>query len=86
MTRNTAAFGQTATADGAFCPTGALETFLWRKQEIDILLERLRGLSEDHFGASPDDIDWSHVGTLTLYRDRLRDLADAASGEGEYAQ
>lgn len=86
MTRNTAASGQTPTADGALHPKDALEAFLSRKQEIDTLLERLRGLSEDHFGASPDDIDWSHAGTLTLYRDRLRDLVDAASGEGEYAQ
>jgi hypothetical protein len=41
-------------------------------------------LSDDHFGVSPDDINWGHVGTLTHYAELLKRIADAAFKEGEH--
>ncbi|GGB64225.1 hypothetical protein GCM10011316_40050 [Roseibium aquae] len=42
----------------------ALSAFISRKAELDGLLERLAALSADHFGVSPDDVHWGHVGTV----------------------
>ncbi|KAA5804107.1 hypothetical protein F1654_07215 [Alkalicaulis satelles] len=67
-------------------PAGAaLDAFIAVRSEIDAMLERLRALSDDHFNTCPDEISWGHVGTITGYRDRLREIADSAFGEGEYA-
>ena len=64
----------------------ALDAFLAAKAEIDTMLARLAALSDDHFEASPDEITWGHVGTLNHYRDRLREISDAAFKEGEHAE
>ncbi|KGJ07168.1 hypothetical protein IC63_09460 [Paracoccus sphaerophysae] len=61
----------------------ALAAFVAQKAEIDEMLARLQALSDDHFGAHPDEIDWGHVGTLNHYRARLREIADMAFGEGD---
>ena len=63
----------------------ALATFMSRKAEIDTMLTRLQALSDDHFNASPDDIDWGDVGTLAHYASKLREITDSAFSEGEYA-
>ena len=60
--------------------------FIARKAEIDTMLERLAALSADHFDTSPDEINWGHVGTLNHYRDRLREISDAAFREGEFSE
>ena len=49
------------------------------------MLARLVALSDDHFNTNPDAINWGDVGTLTHYRDRLREITDSAFSEGEYA-
>ena len=64
----------------------ALEAFVTRKREIDAMLERLNALSDDHFNCAPDDVDWSHVGTLVRYANILKQITDAAFNEGEYAE
>jgi hypothetical protein len=63
----------------------ALDAFLAHKAEIDTMLDRLKARSDDHFGYSPDDIDWGHVGTVAHYAELLRKITDAAFKEGEYA-
>ena len=63
----------------------ALAAFVARKAEIDAMLARLQSLSENHFGAHPDKVDWSHVGDLGRYRELLRQITDIAFGEGECA-
>ncbi|KGJ20608.1 hypothetical protein [Paracoccus sanguinis] len=63
----------------------ALDAFLAAKIEIDALLARLVAHSADHFGYSPDEVDWGHVGTLDYYRARLREITDMAFREGEHA-
>ena len=42
----------------------AVSEFIGRKAEFDALLEKLAALSDDHFGVSPDDVHWGHVGTV----------------------
>ncbi len=64
----------------------AIEAFIVRKTEIDAMLERLTNLSNEHFGISPDEINWSHVGTLAHYAELLKRITDSAFKEGEYAE
>ena len=63
----------------------ALDAFIASKAEIDTMLNRLQALSDEHFGFSPDDINWGHVGTLTHYAELLKRITDAAFKEGEHA-
>lgn len=63
----------------------ALDAFIAAKIEIDGMLARLVAHSADHFGYSPDEVNWGHVGTLDHYRDRLREITDMAFREGEHA-
>ena len=64
----------------------AIATFMARKTEIDSQLTRLQALSAKHFNASPDDVNWGHVGDLARYVELLRQITDAAFKEGEYAE
>jgi hypothetical protein len=63
----------------------ALAAFVSKKAAIDAMLARLQALSDDHFGYSPDDIDWGHVGTLEHYAELLECITDSAFKEGEHA-
>jgi hypothetical protein len=60
----------------------ALDAFIAAKSEIDMLLADLAALSADHFHASPDEITWGHAGTANHIRDRLREVASFAKGNG----
>ena len=64
----------------------ALDAYIARKAEIDTMLERLKALSDDHFGIAPDQIHWGHVGTLTHYAELLKRITDNAFKEGEHAE
>jgi hypothetical protein len=63
----------------------ALDAFIAAKAEIDALLARLAAHGADHFGYSPDEVNWGHVGTLGHYRARLREIIGMAFREGEHA-
>ena len=63
----------------------ALAAFIEKKAEIDTMLARLQRLSDDHFDALPDEINWGHVGTLEHYASLLKRITDSAFGEGEFA-
>ena len=62
-----------------------LDAFMTTKLQIDAMLERLKGLSDDHFETHPDEINWGHVGTLNHYVSLLRQITDSAFKEGEHA-
>ena len=64
----------------------ALAAFTARKAEIDAMLARLQVLSDDHFNAHPDEINWGHVGTLEHYASLLKRITDSAFAEGEHAE
>jgi hypothetical protein len=64
----------------------ALAAFVSKKAEIDAMLTRLQALSDDHFGYAPEDVTWSHVGTLEHYAELLKRIADSAFKEGEHAE
>ena len=64
----------------------ALAVFVSKKTEFDAMLTRLQALSDDHFGYSPDDIRWDHVGTLGYYAELLKRVTDSAFNEGEHAE
>ena len=63
----------------------ALAAFVSKKAEIDAMLTRLQALSDDHFGYSPDEISWDHVGTLGYHAELLKRVTDSAFKEGEHA-
>jgi hypothetical protein len=63
----------------------ALAAFESRKAEIDTMLVRLQALGADHFGYSPDEITWAHVGTVEHFADLLKRITDTAFNEGEHA-
>ena len=63
----------------------ALAAFVSKKAEIDAMLTRLQALSDDHFGYAPDDVTWSHVGTLEHYAELLKRITDSAFQEGDHA-
>ena len=64
----------------------ALAAFVSKKAEIDAMLTRLQALSNDHFGYSPDEITWAHLGTLGHYAELLKRVTDSAFKEGEHAE
>ena len=64
----------------------ALNAFIARKAEIDTMLARLQVLSDDHFNAHPDEVNWGDVGTLEHYAGLLKRITDSAFREGEYAE
>lgn len=64
----------------------ALDAFIAKKAEIDTMLARLKALSDDHFNAAPDDVNWGHVGTLSDYATLLKRITDSAFKEGEHAE
>jgi hypothetical protein len=63
----------------------ALEAFLAAKAGIDRNLARLKALSDDHFEADPEALNWGHVGDLQRLLAGLQDLTDRVGREGEYA-
>ncbi len=63
----------------------ALAAFMARKAEIDTMLARIQGLSDEHFEANPDEIHWGHVGDLADISKNLREICDRAFQEGEYS-
>jgi hypothetical protein len=63
----------------------ALAAFVSKKAEIDAMLARLQAHSDDHFGYSPEDVTWAHVGTLEDYADLLKRITGSAFQEGEHA-
>jgi hypothetical protein len=63
----------------------AVDAFMAAKAQIDAMLERLKALSDDHFEAHPDKINWGDVGTLNHYASLLRQITDVAFREGEDA-
>ena len=65
--------------------TKALAAFMAKKQEIDAMLARIAGNSDDHFGVMPDDVSWGHLGTLEDYAALLKRITDIAFREGEHA-
>ena len=63
----------------------ALAAFVTRKAEIDAMLERLAGVSDDHFSLASDDVTWGHVANLGYVLERLRQASDFIFQEGECA-
>ncbi len=64
----------------------ALNAFISKKAEIDEMLTRLQALSDEHFNAHPDEVNWGHVGPLEHYASLLKRLTDSAFNEGEHAE
>jgi hypothetical protein len=63
----------------------ALAAFIAKKAEIDAMLARLQAFSEDHFGADPERLNWSDLGSLEYQAHLLKQISDFAFREGEHA-
>ena len=64
----------------------ALDAYIAKKIEIDMMLARLTALSDDHFNVAPDAVTWADVGTLAHYAELLKRITDSAFREGEHAE
>jgi hypothetical protein len=64
----------------------ALDAYIAKKTEIDIMLARLTALSKDHFNVVPAEVNWGHVGVLTYYAGLLKRITDRAFKEGKHAE
>lgn len=64
----------------------ALNAFLGKKAEIDERLARLQALSDGHFNANPDEVNWGHVGSLAHYDSLLKRITDSAFSEGKHTE
>ncbi len=78
--------GEPGSATGSRNRANALAAFIGKKAEIDTMLARLQGLSDDHFNCHPDEVGWAMVGTLEHYASLLKRITDSAFGEGEHAR
>ena len=63
----------------------ALAAFIAKKAEIDAMVARLQAFSDDHFGADPDQVNWSDLGSLEYQAHLLKQISDFAFREGEHA-
>ena len=57
------------------------EAFIAAKADIDAMLNALKALSDDHFGVGPDDVLWTHVGSLNHVAELLREVCDFIAPE-----
>ena len=64
----------------------ALDSVIAKAGEFDVLLQRLQQMRDDHFGVSPDEVTWGHVGDVTHHVNALKEVTDAYFKEGEYAE
>jgi hypothetical protein len=62
----------------------ALAAFVQKKAEIDAMLTRIQALSDDHFNYCPDEVTWSHVGSLDHHAELLKRITDIAFKEGDH--
>ncbi|MCE8535801.1 hypothetical protein KBY24_20665 [Ruegeria pomeroyi] len=63
----------------------ALSAFIAAKTEIDVMLDRLKALSADHFEFDQEAINWGAVGSLNSVAADLRKITDFLFGEVEHA-
>ena len=66
--------------------TKALDAFIGKKAEIDAMLARLQGLSDDRFNFDPEAVNWGSVGSIGSVESDLRKITDFLFGEGEHAE
>ena len=52
----------------------ALDVFVSRKPEIDEMLALLTALSTNHFGVSPDTLNWGDAGSLGFVKQQLKEI------------
>jgi hypothetical protein len=54
----------------------ALAAFIGEIAQIDFLLENMKALADDHFGATPEEIDWGHVGDAARLAAKLKEALE----------
>ena len=64
----------------------ALGAFMAKIAVAHTLLAELQAHVDDHMGASPEEINYGHVGSAGYMVEKLTELTDWALGRGEYAQ
>ena len=62
-----------------------IERYLTHLNTASQALERLTQYIDDHGEVGPDDLDWSHVGSMEYLASQLVMLQDMIDGTGEFA-
>jgi hypothetical protein len=63
----------------------ACDRFIEHTGRIDVILKRLQGACDDHFGTHPDHINWGDTGFIADIVKDLELISDKVFKEGEYA-
>ena len=61
----------------------AITEFMMNQDAIEVMLKCLLPVVEDHFNLEPEEIDWSHVGTLAKMKNDLENICEIAGIEPE---
>lgn len=64
----------------------ATNAFAAHIADMTAMLERLQQAAQNHLGLTPDEINWSHVGSAGHYAAQLREICDQVFQEGEFAK
>ena len=64
----------------------ALGEFMTKIAKAQTLLAELQAHVDDHMDASPEEINYGHVGSAGYIVEKLTELTDWALGRGEHAQ
>ena len=59
----------------------ALDHFLGTVDEIHTLLELIGEANDEHYGLTPDEIHWGHVGDAKRIYSGLKEILDVIRGE-----
>lgn len=52
----------------------ALDAYVARVESVRWQAQALLAAAEDHFGTSPDDVTWAHVGSLAHADEQLKEV------------
>ena len=62
-------------------PEKALDHFVVAVAEIHTLLEAIGEANDEHYGHTPDEIHWGHVGDAKRTLSGLKEILDVIRGE-----
>ena len=61
----------------------ALDRFIDRVCEIRTTLEAIQKAADEHFGWTPDEIHWGHVGSAGHVLEGLKEILEFVNGSAE---
>ncbi len=60
----------------AIAQNAVIDRYTWHVENVRAMLANLTEYADDFGGVAPDDIDWSHVGTMAEVAKQLRQVCE----------